>query len=32
VIFGRDLTAPPAVKRRKGTITDMVMRYLSVLK
>jgi AcrR family transcriptional regulator len=30
VIFGRDLTAPPAVKRRKGTITDMIMRYLRV--
>jgi AcrR family transcriptional regulator len=28
VIFGRDLTAPPAVKRRKATITDMIMRYL----
>lgn len=32
VIFGRDLTAPPAVKRRKDTITDMIMRYLCVLK
>jgi AcrR family transcriptional regulator len=30
VIFGRDLTAPPAVKRRKGTITDMIIRYLRV--
>lgn len=28
VIFGRDLTAPQAVKRRKSTITDMITRYL----
>jgi len=29
VIFGRDLTAPAAVNRRKDSITDMVMSYLA---
>lgn len=30
VIFSRDLTAPAAVNRRKGSITDMIMSYLAV--
>ncbi len=29
VIFGRDLTAPAAVMRRKDSITDMIMSYLA---
>jgi TetR/AcrR family transcriptional regulator len=30
VIFGRDLTAPAAVNRRKDSITDMIMSYLAL--